>query len=90
MPADDRTGGHIIPSLRGFDPVACGRMRCTQLWAARMITKKRRGRLDRETVRHTDGQRDGQTYKLDWTPLGSFGPQCWDKLGYMAMYPLCI
>ena len=26
-----------------------------------------------------DGQRYGRTYKLDWTPLGSFGSQCGDN-----------
>ena len=36
---DDRKDGHIIPPLRGFDPGACGRMRCAQLWAVWMIAK---------------------------------------------------
>ena len=31
--------GHIIMSIRGFEPVACSHMRHTQLWAARMIAK---------------------------------------------------
>ena len=47
--------GHIILSLRGFEPVACGRMHCAQLWSARMITKKRRGRPDIKTDRWMDG-----------------------------------
>ena len=29
-----RKDGHIILSLRGFEPMACGRMRCAQLRAA--------------------------------------------------------
>ena len=33
-------------------------------------------RIDREKER----QRDGWTYKLDWTPLGSFRPQCGDNI----------
>ena len=28
------------------------------------------------TTGHKDGQMDGRTYNIDWTPLGSFGPQC--------------
>ena len=31
-----RKDGHIILSLRGFEPLACGRMRCAHIWAARM------------------------------------------------------
>ena len=33
---DGLTERHIILSLRGFDHVACGRMRCAHIWAARM------------------------------------------------------
>ena len=32
-----RTDGHILLPLRGFEPGACGRMCCAQLWAAQMI-----------------------------------------------------
>ena len=75
---DRRTDGHIILPLRGFEPMVCGRMSCAQLRAAQMITKKRRGRLDRKTKIWT--------YKLNWTPLGSFGPQCGDKLLPQRLY----
>ena len=30
---DGLTDGHIILPLKGFEPVACRRMRCVQLWA---------------------------------------------------------
>ena len=68
--------GHIKLPLRGFDPMACGCMHCTQLCSTRMISKKQRGRPDREIDRCTDGQRYGWTYKLNCIPIGSFGPQC--------------
>ena len=48
------TDENIILPLRVFEPVACGRMRCTQLRAVRMIAKNRRGQPDRETDRDTD------------------------------------
>ena len=48
-----------------------------------MITKKRRGRPDRETYRDIERQRYIQTYKIDWTLLGSFGTQCGDKRKYL-------
>ena len=35
-----RTEGHIILPLRGFNPVACGHMRCEQLQAAQIIAIK--------------------------------------------------
>ena len=44
----------ILP-LRVSGPVACSRMLCAQLRAARMIAKKRRGRPERETDRRMDG-----------------------------------
>ena len=52
---------HIILPLRGFDPVACGHMRSTQLWAACFdqpkVTRKNENR-DRytkiQTNRHID------------------------------------
>ena len=31
---DGQTDRHIILPLRGFEPVACRRMRCGKLWAA--------------------------------------------------------
>ena len=37
-----------------------------------LISKKRRGRPDIEI----DIEKDTQTHKLDWTPLGSLGTQC--------------
>ena len=42
-----RTDGYIILPLTGFDPVACGRMRCTQLRTTQTIAKMWRGRPDR-------------------------------------------
>ena len=36
-----------------------------------MIAKRRRGRPDIEK----EIQRGRHIYKLDWTPLGTFGPQ---------------
>ena len=43
-PADDLMDGwmdgYIILPLRVFEPVACGRMRCLQLWAARFERQK--------------------------------------------------
>ena len=39
------------------------------------------------TNRQTDGRKFGQTYgqthKLNWTPLGSFGIQCGDKQSFV-------
>ena len=35
---------------------------------------------NRKKVMRTTRQRDRETYKLDWTPLGSKGPQCGDKI----------
>ena len=32
-----------------------------------------------QTDREIERRREGQTYKLDWTPLGSKGPQWVDK-----------
>ena len=43
------TNGYIIVPLRGFDPVAYGRMRWSQLQAAKMITKNQRGQQDIRT-----------------------------------------
>ena len=45
-------------------------------------------RTERQRDRETDGRMDGRTdghmdwrtYKLDWTPLGSFGYQCVDNI----------
>ena len=54
---DGRTYGHIILLLRKFEPVAYGRMRCAQLKAAQMISKK----LCRRPVSETEIQ----TYILD-------------------------
>ena len=59
-----RTYAHIILPLRGFKHVACRRMLCTQFWALQIFTKKRHGWMDI------------MIYKLHWTSLGSFGPQC--------------
>ena len=67
-----KTDRHIIFPLRCFDLVACSHMRCMQLWGALMISKKRRGQPDRETETHT--------YKLNWIPLGSSGPQRGDNI----------
>ena len=50
--------GHIILPLRGFDPMAFRHMRCTQFRAARMIAKKRRGGLKRDTERQKDRRKD--------------------------------
>ena len=63
--------GYIILPLRGFEPVACSRMCCAQLWATQMIAKKQCRRPDSET--------EIQTYKLNCTPLGSYGPQYGDN-----------
>ena len=64
---DERTVGHIILTLWVFEPVTCICMCCAQLWAAVMITKNRHGLQDRHRYR--------RTYDIDWTLLGSYGPQ---------------
>ena len=48
------TNGYIILPLRGFYPVAYGRMRWLQLQAAEMITKNQRGQPDIRTDIQTD------------------------------------
>ena len=77
---------YIILPLRGFDPVTCGRMRCAQLRAARMIANKRRGRPDKDTERRTDERMDRWKYNLDWTPLGSFVPHCGNNIRVKQIY----
>ena len=51
--------GRIILTLRGFDPVACGRMCCTQLWEmfydyqkAMWMTRHRNGEIEAQTDRN--------------------------------------
>ena len=44
-----------------------------------MIAKKRCGRPDREKDVQMNGIMDGWTYKINWTSLVSFVPQCEDK-----------
>ena len=59
---DGRTEGwidrHIILPLRGFEPMACGRMRYAQLRAAQIIIKKKRGQPNREKERQRDRYND--------------------------------
>ena len=79
--------GNIILSLRGFETVTYGCMNCAQLQSTQMINKKLCGQRDRYTEinrdRDTEIQRYRETdrtkYILNWTPLGSFRPQCGDK-----------
>ena len=40
---------------------------------------------DGQKLTRTNRNTDRKIYKLDWTPLGSLGPQCGDKLIYMAI-----
>ena len=49
-----QTDGYIILPLRGFDPVAYGRMRWSQSQATKMIPKNRRGHPDIRTEIHKD------------------------------------
>ena len=53
-----------------------------------LIAKKRRVQLYIETEIDTERQRDRETYKLDWTPIGSFGPQCGDKVYIISPHTL--
>ena len=63
-----QTYAHTILPLREVDGMAFSRMRCAQLRPTRIIDKKRCGRPEKHTYI--------RAYKLDWTPLGSFGTQC--------------
>ena len=62
MTAEDQMDRQIVLRLRGFEHVACGRMRSNQLRVVHMIAKKRcerpyietEGRIDREMGRRTD------------------------------------
>ena len=69
---DRRTDGHIILTLRGFNPISCGCMHFAQLWATQMITKKQCGRPYRDT--------EICKYKLHCTQPESFGPHCGGKV----------
>ena len=71
---DGRTDGNIILPLRELEPVAYGRMRWAQLRATRFYFQKA---MWKTSQRYRETER--QTYKLEWNPLGSFGPQCGDN-----------
>ena len=36
-------------------------------------------KISLQTIGQRDRELERRTYKLNWTPLGSFGPQCGDK-----------
>ena len=68
---DRRTDRHIIFPLKGFEPVACVRMRCIQLRAAH---------LDRQKAMRKNRQRDiWIDIQID-IQIISTGPQCRDEV----------
>ena len=48
-----------------------------------MVAKKRRGLPEIDIKKKSEIKTNRNTYKLNWTPLGSSGPQCGDT--YIAM-----
>ena len=46
---DGRTNRHIILPIKGFEPVACGHMRCDKLRTTHIIVKKGGGQPGGET-----------------------------------------
>ena len=55
--SEGRTEGQIIISLRLFEPVDCGCMRCTQLWAAQFY-RQNAMQITSQRGRDMDRQRD--------------------------------
>ena len=77
---------HIILPLRGFDPVACGRMCYAQLRVAWMISKNRLGWPDIETETRLESEKEKQTYKIYWIPLRSSRLHRDDKVTLQRLY----
>ena len=83
---DDWTNGNIIPPLRVFDSMACGRIHYKKLRAMHFDFKKatwttfqRYRDIERQKYRETERRENGRTYNINQNSLGSSGSQCGDK-----------
>ena len=77
---DRRTDGHNILPPRIIYPVVWGCSTAQNFGLSKWSPKRDvDDQITGKRYRETYGQKGVQEYKLDWTPLGSFGPQCGDK-----------